>query len=66
VSVRLQEIIDADSSADSTDTSGLTRKERKEIKKTRLDKIHQTKEDALNKLMEGVYKHIPFLQLFRN
>jgi hypothetical protein len=22
----------------------------------------QTKEDALNKLMEGVYKHIPFLQ----
>jgi hypothetical protein len=44
------ERIDADSNTDSTDTSGLTRKERKEIKKTRLDKIHQTKEGALNKL----------------
>jgi hypothetical protein len=41
------ERIDADSNTDSTDTSGLTRKERKEIKKTRLDKIHQTKEGAL-------------------
>jgi hypothetical protein len=36
--------------------------ERKDRKKTRLDKIHQIKEGALNKLMEGVYKHIPFLQ----
>jgi hypothetical protein len=55
------ERIDADNSVDSTDTSGLTRKERKDRKKTRLDKIHQIKEGALNKLMESVYKHIPVI-----
>jgi hypothetical protein len=39
------ERIDADNSVDSTDTSGLTRKERKDRKKTRLDNIHQIKGD---------------------
>lgn len=56
------ERINADSSIDSEDTEGLTRKERKDREKTRIDKVQQIKENALNKLMQSVYKHIPFLQ----
>ena len=56
------ERINADSSIDSEDTEGLTRKERKDREKTRIDKVQQIKESALNKLMQSVYKYIPFLQ----
>jgi uncharacterized protein YnzC (UPF0291/DUF896 family) len=56
------ERINSDSSIDSEDTEGLTRKERKDREKTRIDKVQQIKESALNKLMQSVYKYIPFLQ----
>jgi hypothetical protein len=38
--------INADSSINSEDTEGLTRKERKDREKTRIDKVQQIKESA--------------------